>query len=106
MRLSAKKAAHHFSQLVPLLQEIREANGLFVVFYQGKPLLAIFISHSNCETALSRLLYFTPYREREVEAKHRGPQVRTREEPSARMWPRLPGRAAPLCTALEECRAR
>jgi hypothetical protein len=24
------------------LQEIRAANGLFVVFYQGKPLLAIF----------------------------------------------------------------
>jgi hypothetical protein len=34
------------------LQEIREARGLFVVFSQGKPPLAIFIRPRNCETAL------------------------------------------------------
>jgi hypothetical protein len=43
MRLSAKKAAHHFSQLVPRCRKSGKAYGLFVVFYQGKPLLAIFI---------------------------------------------------------------
>jgi hypothetical protein len=42
MRLSAKKAAHRFSQLVPRSKEIREATDLFVVFLQEKPHLAIF----------------------------------------------------------------
>jgi hypothetical protein len=34
------------------LQEIWEAIGLFVVFFQGKPHLASLSGHSNCETAL------------------------------------------------------
>jgi hypothetical protein len=42
MRLSAKKAAS-FLPASAALQEIREAKGLFVVFFQGKPHLAIFI---------------------------------------------------------------
>jgi hypothetical protein len=42
MRLSAKKAAS-FLPASAALQEIRGAKGLFVVFFQGKPHLAIFI---------------------------------------------------------------
>jgi hypothetical protein len=37
-------------------QEIREAVGLFVVFSQGKPHLAIFTRPRNCETALEIVL--------------------------------------------------
>jgi hypothetical protein len=40
MRLSAKKAAHRFSQRVPRSRTIREAMGLLVVFFQGKPRIA------------------------------------------------------------------
>ena len=36
-----------------------EATGLFVVFSQGKPHLAIFFSPSNCETALTRTMVIT-----------------------------------------------
>ena len=55
MRLSAKKAAS-FLPASAALQEIREAIGLFVVFSQGKPHLAILTRPSNCETALVLLM--------------------------------------------------
>jgi Formate/nitrite transporter len=52
MRLSAKKAAHRCSQLVPRCRESGEAIGLFAVFSQGKPHSRSLSGHSNCETAL------------------------------------------------------
>jgi hypothetical protein len=42
MRLSVKKAAHNCSRLVPRCRKSGKAKDLFVVFSQGKPLLAIF----------------------------------------------------------------
>ena len=58
MRLSVKKVAHNCFSASAAPQEIREAIDLFVVFSQGKPLLAIFIKPRNCETALIGSLAF------------------------------------------------
>jgi len=47
-----KKAAHHCPRLVPRAGNPGNAKKPFVVFSQGKPHLADFRGHSNCETAL------------------------------------------------------